>query len=1302
LSASLFQQIADCLIRDQRWLRGRLRAAERAAGEGRPSNLAAVAAEIEKSIALRRQRQANLPRPTYPLDLPVVQKRHEIAQAIAANQTIVLCGQTGSGKTTQLPKICLELGRGAGGMIGHTQPRRIAARTVAARIAQELETGVGQAVGYKIRFRDRTSADTCIKLMTDGILLAETQGDRLLEQYDTIIIDEAHERSLNIDFLLGYLRQLLPRRPDLKLIITSATIDPQRFSRHFGDAPIIEVSGRTYPVEVRYRPLAAEDEDEQEIEETQAILDAVDEVAREGPGDVLVFLPGEREIREAAEALRKHHPAGTEILPLYSRLSAEEQNRVFQPHGRRRIVLATNVAETSLTVPGIRCVVDTGLARISRYSPRTKVQRLPIEPISQASADQRAGRCGRLGPGVCIRLYGQDDFATRPAFTEPEILRTNLASVILQMAYLKLGAVQEFPFIEPPEPRSIRDGYQTLHEIGAIDERNELTDLGRQLARLPTDPRIGRMVLQARQENAMAEVLVIAAALSIQDPRERPLEKQKEADQAHAAFRDENSDFLSFLKLWEWYHQQARHLSTSKLRKACQASFLSFVRMREWHDIHQQLHALVTEMALVSRDQAVTDGPSAPRKIDQNTADAIHRSLLAGLLSNIGTRGEKFEYTGARGTHFRIFPGSGLFDARPAWVMAAELVETTRLYARTVARIRPEWIERLADHLTKHTYSEPHWNRQTAHVTAYERVTLYGLVLVPRRTIHYGPIDPKLSRELFIRSALVQGDYDTAAPYFRENQRLIDEITALEAKRRSRDVLVDEQVRYDFYDARIPAGIHNGPAFEKWRRQAERDAPRLLHMSRHELMQHAALDATAEMYPDAMSVNGLTIPLEYHLEPGSPADGVTAVIPLAALNQVSAERFEWIVPGLLMEKITALIKSLPKPIRVQFVPAPEFAQAAFDKLKPGDGSLCQGLALHLSRVKGIALRAGDFDPSSLLDHLHMNYRVVDDAGKPLAAGRDLAALRKQFGIQAKQTFEQAQGASPWTRSGITSWDFGDLPESVEIRRHGLTLRGHPALVDDGASVSMRLFDSPQAASQAHRGGVRRLFLLQLGKEMAYLERNLPNIDRICLCFAPIGSGERIRADLLSAVADRALGDAAQARTQQAFIDLAGAAWQRLSAARDEVCQAVDQTLTEHNAISRLLSPERIPPLWEPAAVEIREQLAWLVPADLVTRTPPQWLVHLPRFIRAAGLRLGKLGDAGHIRDNQRAATVRPHWQRYVERRQKHARDGVVDPNLELFRWMIEELRVSVFAQELKTSFPISEKRLAAQWELVKP
>lgn len=1293
---NLSPQIAQCMLRDRQALRARLGAVQRRAAGGKPfdQSLQRLVREIEQSAAQRARRQSAAPTPTYPADLPVVQKRDEIAKAIAGNQVVVICGETGSGKTTQLPKICLELGRGIDGLIGHTQPRRIAARSVAMRISQELSSPLGHAVGYKVRFSDRLSENTYIKLMTDGILLAETQGDRFLENYDTIILDEAHERSLNIDFLIGYLRQLLPKRPDLKLIITSATIDPERFSRHFNDAPIVMVSGRTYPVEVRYRPLRSDDPEEEDLEMEQAILGAVDELWQtSGPGDTLIFLSGEREIRETAEALRKHHPGHTEILPLYARLSADEQMRVFQPHQKRRLVLATNVAETSLTVPGIRYVVDPGLARVSRYTPRTKVQRLPIEPISRASADQRKGRCGRVSEGVCVRLYSEEDYNRRAQFTDPEILRTNLASVILQMKALRLGDIVEFPFIDPPDTRAVRDGYQTLHEIGAIDEKNDLTPIGRMLAKLPIDPRIGRMVLAARDENVLEDVLIIAAALSVQDPRERPMDKQQAADSAHGQFRDESSDFLSFLKLWHWFGENQRHLSGSKLRKLCKENYISFIRMREWHDIHVQIKEIVSEMGFKPGDAAKTQ----PNARGGGRHDAIHRALLVGLLSNIGVKSETFEYTGARGTKFNLFPGSALFSRKPQWVMAAELVETTKLYARTVAPIRPEWVERLAFHLLKRTYSEPHWQAHTGHVMAYEKVTLFGLTLVPRRSVHYGPIDPKTSRQMFIQHALVDGDWYTDGKFFRHNHELIEQIHTIENKSRRRDLLVDVQAQFDFYDRRIPAGVYNGPLFEKWRRQAEAQAPQVLFMSKSDLMKYEA-DVAWEQFPDDLTVNGMVLPLEYRLDPGHPSDGVTVSIPLATLNQLPAEPFEWLVPGLAKEKILALIRSLPKALRTSFVPAPDHAENAFRALRSRTGSLLESLAAHLGKQSGLQVTRHDFQLDTLPDHLRMNFRIIDANGREVATGRDLQELRRRVGAEAQSTFS-AGADQQLQRDNVTRWDFGDLPESVQVNRHGMQLVGYPALVDSGKSVSIRVLDTAAAAEEATRAGLRRLFLLQLAGEIKSLGRRLP-IEEMCLHYTTIGDSEELRQEIVVAAADRALyAEPGAVRSREEFIRRADSAWRRLPQVADELVELAGQVLCTYHSV-KLKLDEPYPPLLQPSVEDIKAHLASLVPKGFLLKTPAAWLPQLPRMVKAVEIRLKKLTNAGLSRDAQNIAVVTPLVQQYVDRLAEHQRRGIVDPQLQTYRWLLEELRVSLFAQELKTSIPISVQRLEKQWSLV--
>ncbi|MFA7386264.1 MAG: ATP-dependent RNA helicase HrpA, partial [Thiohalobacteraceae bacterium] len=1191
---------------------------------------------------------------------------------------VILCGETGSGKTTQLPKICLELGRGVAGLIGHTQPRRIAARSLAARIAEELHSGIGRAVGFKVRFSDHVGPDSYIKVMTDGILLAETQGDPDLRAYDTIIIDEAHERSLNVDFLLGYLARLLPRRPDLKLVITSATIDPERFSRHFGNAPIIEVSGRTYPVEVRYRPLQSDDEDDRDRDRGQALLAAIDELAREGPGDLLVFLPGEREIRESAELLRKHHPPQTEILPLFGRLSAAQQAEVFKAHSARRIVLATNVAETSLTVPGIRYVVDTGLVRISRYSHRTKVQRLPIEPVSQASANQRAGRCGRLGPGVCIRLYSEDDFNTRPAFTEPEILRTNLASVILQMLALKLGDIEDFPFVEAPDRRYIRDGFKLLHELGAVDADDRLTDLGRQLARLPVDVRIGRMVLAGHDEHCLRELLIVASALSIPDPRERPMDKQQAADEKHKQFADEQSDFLGFVKLWDFYHAQARHLSQAKLRKLCQTNFISYVRMREWHDVHQQLHGLALEMGM--RLNQVEGG-----------YEPMHRALLTGLLGNVAFKSDTHEYTGARGISLNLFPGSVLFKKPPKWIVAADLVETARRYARTVARVEPEWIERLAEHLIKRSYSDPHWEKNRGQVVASERTTLYGLVLTPGRKVDYGRVNPIEARELFIRQALVPGEFISKAAFLEHNRRLIEEVLELEAKSRRRDVLVDEELLFRFFDERLPGHICNGSQFERWYKRAsdaERDA---LNLTRDYLMQHQASGVTADDFPPWIEVNGLRLALDYHFEPGHVDDGVTVQVPVAALNQLDARQFDWLVPGLLEEKLVALIKSLPKSLRRHFVPAPDFARAVQQALVAGGGSLLDQFADQLQRMTGVAIPADAWRSGQLPLHLFMNFRVIDATGKLLARGRDLARLRGEVGAQAVATFERLPTAK-YERDNLTDWDLDALPEFVEIEQQGLTLRGYPALVAQDGSVHLRLLDAQDKAQAAHRAGALALFRLRAAKSLRYLERNLPGIHPMCLNYAAAGKCEQLKTDLIERITEVALYAAAEVpRDRAAFEAAAARAEQDLVQVADAVCKAVGDALAEYHAIQKRIKGA-ISPAWLAALNDIRDQLDHLIYSGFVLDTPVAQLKHLGRYLKAISKRLDRL-QQNPAKDRPLALQIAPHWESCKQRLDGGRGRGAVPESVQHYRWLIEEFRVSLFAQELGTAEKVSAKRL---------
>jgi ATP-dependent helicase HrpA len=1239
---------------------------------------------------LRAARRARFPEPEFDPALPISVKRGEIARAIASQQVVIVCGETGSGKTTQLPKICLALGRGVDGLIGHTQPRRIAARATAARIAQELGTELGQAIGFKVRFTDRTSRSSYVKLMTDGILLAETQGDPELRQYDTLIIDEAHERSLNIDFLLGYVRELLPRRPDLKLIITSATLDAERFARHFDAAPAIEVSGRLHPVEVRYRPPAPDADGGIDLDE--AIVDAVDECARAGPGDVLVFLPGEREIREAAEALRKHHPPHTEILPLYARLSAADQERVFKPHSGRRIVLATNVAETSLTVPGIRYVVDPGLARLKRYSYRNKVEQLQVERISQAAATQRAGRCGRVAAGVCIRLYDEADFAKRPPFTEPEILRASLAAVILRMKSLGLGAVEAFPFIDPPAPRAIADGYALLQELGAVDDRNALTEIGRRLARLPVDPRIGRVVLAAKDEGSLPEALVIAAALAVQDPRERPMDHAQAADDAQRKFADEKSDFLAYLKLWTFFDAGLHHESNRKLQRACRDHFLSFSRMREWRDIHSQLKELVGELGW----------KVAEPKPDAGQHARVHRALLSGLLGNVGLKVEEGSpadakggapYLGARGIKFWIHPGSALAKKGPRWLIAAELTETTRLYARCTAGIEPEWVERIGAHLIKRSHSAPHWEKKRAEVVTLERGTLYGLPVYANRRVSYGPIDPVAARELFIRQALVDGDWETRAPFFVHNRRLVREIETLEHKSRRPDVLVDDELIYAFYDSLIPGGIYSGAAFDVWREQAERKNPTLLFLERADLMRHAAAGITTELFPHQLEMAGRPFALEYLHDPGGPRDGVTMTVPLIALNQVGAARCEWLVPGLLKDKVQRLAKSLPQKVRHQFGSLPEFAAEFTAAVPPAEVPLAEAIARYARESRNVAVALDGFRPETLPVHLAMNFRVVDEHGRQLAIGRNLAQLRAELGDRAGARFADVAGATA-ALTGRTDWSFGELAEMMEIRRGTQTLIGYPALVDRGDTVDLEVLDSPEKARAAHRAGLRRLFMLRLKEQAKYIERSLPGLQAMALQFAALGDANDLRRQLVAAAFDRTCLAEPLPQDQAAFARRADEARSRVALIAQELARLVGTVLAEHHALAKKLQAAKASP---DAVRDIEAQVGRLMPKDFIVATPWERLQRFPVYLKAASARLDKL-RADPARDRRAAAELAPLATQWLREDARQRKTGSVDPRLEQFRWLLEELRVQLFAQELRTPAPVSSKRLAKLWQ----
>jgi ATP-dependent helicase HrpA len=1386
----------------------------------------------------------------FPPDLPVSARRAEIAQAIARHPVVIVCGETGSGKTTQLPKICLELGRGqrGRGVIGHTQPRRLAARTVAQRIADELHTPLGAGVGYKIRFQDQTQPGTRVKLMTDGILLAETQTDRDLRQYDTLILDEAHERSLNIDFLLGYLQRLMPRRPDLRLVITSATIDPGRFSRQFGDAPVIEVSGRTYPVTTLYRPLATDerttdddtpadgDADLTEIEGVVAAVrelwsgrrsEAGSEIATDlqrqtadaaqqssadpvppppggarwgrsdasplpsandtepnrqvipddlasphptpppnlpqggrnqkdaapplpaqapptGRGDTLVFLPTERDIREAAEALEA---AGldADVLPLYSRLSAAEQMRVFRPGGNRpRIVLATNVAETSVTVPGIRYVIDTGLARLSRYNPRTKVRRLPVEPISQASADQRAGRCGRVAPGVCVRLYAEADYAARPRFTDPEILRTDLASVILQMMWLRLGRVEDFPFIDPPDFRQIRDGLNTLHELGAIDDRENITPVGRRLARLPVDVRVARMIVGGQDENCLPDVLIIAAALSTQDVRDRPADQQNQADQAHGHFRDAQSDFVSILKLWHGLRARQRELSNNQFRKWCRANFISYLRYREWTDVHQQLHeslrnvtdkpagrsrgrgGAVRQSAVVAE---ANDDPYPPHERDR-----LHRALLTGLLSNVAMKNETGAYTGARQTRLSIWPGSALFKARPLWVMAAELVETGRLYARTVAAVRPEWIERAAAHLVGRTHTDPHWHAASGHVVASEKVTLLGLILVPKRNVHYGPIDPVQSRQLFIQHALVDGQFRSDHPAVLANRAAVLQIESWQTKLRRRDLLNDSGTRYAFFDARVPPWVFSGPAFVQWTRRGQGSNWHELELTDAELLRPEATDELlnrgagvppalpilveggrdarptnvrailapliAAAFPDELIAGPVRLPLQYAFEPGDEVDGVTAVVALPSLSQLSSPRAEWVVPGWVGEKVEALIRSLPKRLRTQFVPAGETAKKTVARLPPfGSGSLLDSVAGLLWNASGQRITRDDFQAEQIPPHLLMRFRVQDAQGRVLQEGRDLVAIRERLGQKVRDSFTALSDVR-YTRDDVREWSFGDLPPGVELDLGGVRVLGYPTLIEQGEKLALRLLDSPQTAAKFMPAGLRRLFMIEAASEIKSVLRDLPGLEKMRLNYAPFGTGDDLMNGLALATATRAFaaGDGA-IRTKSAFATAAGAAWRRLYEESRSVGRLVTDVLDRYRVIAALLHKD-YPPLLVDSVDDMRRQLAALLPKQFLQHVPADKLDALPRYLRGIDVRMSRLSNAGLSRDLTGLGQIRPLQEQYNAAARRAEQRGLISPALDEYRWLLEEFRLSLFAQEVKTAVPVSPKRLAQAWEAV--
>lgn len=1332
--ATLQNNLDHVMIAERHRLRRQLHELQKHPDEAK---LAQWLARFQASSDKVSARRSSIPTMRYDDALPIAAKRDEIKAALENSQVVVIAGETGSGKTTQLPKICLEIGRGVHGLIGHTQPRRLAARSVATRVAEEIGTPLGELVGYQVRFEDQSKDGTLIKLMTDGILLAETQHDRFLEKYDTIIVDEAHERSLNIDFLLGYLKTLLPRRPDLKLIITSATIDLERFSKHFNDAPIIEVSGRTYPVETWYRPLAAEVDEEGErllddLSIDQGILAALDEITEhersvgKRPGDVLVFLPGEREIREAAEVLRKANLRFTEVLPLYARLTPAEQQKIFAPMPGRKIVLATNVAETSLTVPGIRYVIDSGTARISRYSYRAKVQRLPIEPVSQASANQRKGRCGRVEPGICIRLYSEEDFLGRPEFTDPEILRTNLAAVILQMLHLRLGSIEDFPFIEPPDGKAISDGFNLLQELSAVNRESQLTPIGRQLARLPIDPRLGRMVLEGAKQGSLEEILIVAAALSVQDPRERPMDRQQAADQAHAQWKDVDSDFAALINLWRGFEEKRQELGSNPLRTWCKKNFLNYMRLREWRDAHRQLVLIARDLQLMGKGSqnrseaqgeptANTPQPTKDTRVNaiarqqveaseaavraKNYA-AVHKAILAGLLSQIGQKTEEGDYLGARQRRFWIHPSSVIGRKKPNWVMAAELVETTKLFARMVAKIEPDWIEPLAAHLVKKNHLEPHWEKKRGQVVAFEQVTLYGMIIVGRRPVHYGPIDPPVAREMFIREGLVRGEINSRVRCLTANRQLLERLDELEAKSRRRDILADEETLFGYYDARIPQDIYQAASFESWYKKGSAADPQLLIMREEDALARDAREVTAAQYPDTLRIGELQLPLSYHFEPNHPRDGVTLRVPAPLLPQLQPERLEWLVPGLLEAKCIALVRGLPKALRKNFVPVPDFVGAALDKLVFGQGSLPQALGHELLRMTGARVpdEAWQESAAGLENHLKMNIEVVDAQGKFLGEGRDLAELTARFAeaSQAALAIPQ-QDKTPKT---VEAKAFAQVAEKTQQKIAGLSMTVYPALVEEAGVVKEGRFPTQAEADFQHRRALQRLLLQQLAEQAKFLRGKLPGLTELGLLYRDIGRVEALVEDILLASLDACIldGEATLPRDGAALAQLAERKRGDWTAHAERIARQVLEILKLNHGLQKRFKG-KIDLAQAMALNDIKQQLANLVYAGFVRETPGEWLKEIPRYLKAIEQRLDKVG-AQVQRDRVWTGELTGYWEQYQARTAKHAQEGKRDPQLTLYRWMLEEYRVSLFAQQLGTKMAVSEKRLSKQWTLV--
>ncbi|MEZ5950868.1 MAG: ATP-dependent RNA helicase HrpA [Planctomycetaceae bacterium] len=1302
-----YSQLDETMLADRYRLRRMLRDLSHTGKQRNPpvQRLREFETLLERSREWARQRRELLPVPRFSGTLPIDDRIEEIKSAIHSHQVIILCGETGSGKSTQLPKICLSLGRGVHGLIGHTQPRRLAARSVAARIAEELGSPLGEQVGFKIRFTDTTRPHTFIKLMTDGILLAETQGDRFLEAYDTLIIDEAHERSLNIDFLLGYIQRLLPRRPELRLIITSATIDAARFSEHFSlggqPAPVLEVSGRTFPVELRYRPPVA-DEDSDEPDWKSAFTAAVDELSREKRGDILAFLPTEREIREAAKLLRGHltrtrgSESALEVLPLYGRLSEKEQQRIFQPLPRQRIVLATNVAESSLTVPNIECVIDLGTARISRYSPRAQIQRLPIEPISQASAKQRLGRCGRIAPGICVRLYDEKDFLGREEFTPPEIQRTNLAQVILRTLSLKLGPIEEFPFLDPPRGGMIRDGYKTLHELGAIDDQQKLTEIGQQLARLPVDPRIGRIILAGHEENCLHEILIIASGLEVQDPRDRPVEFQQAADQAHRQFQHESSDFLGLLKLWDFHHHLKLELSQAKYKLACRKNFLSVSRLREWSEVHRQLLQLVQEARL-------------PVQARRNNEDAIHRALLTGFLANVAFLDDKNEYAGSGGLKRYLWPGSGLFAKKPKWIMSAEVVETSQRYARMVARINPAWIEPLARHLVKLSHAEPHWDKQAGCVMAWEKVTLFGMTIVPRRRVNYGGVDPVQARELMIRDGLATFEFESPGEFLVHNLCLVEEVRNMQAKVRRADFGAIEQIIIDFYDARIPAECYDAARFEKWRKQIEQEQPRVLFFETEMFLPPQEQTLDRHLFPDALVFENLQLPLAYQLQPGEEEDGVTLTVSREHLHELQPGLLDWLVPGLVEEKIAALIKTLPKSLRTLLIPAPDTAREVNRQITFGQGPFLQTIALPLQRIAGEPIPLEAFDLPALPEHLRMNIKVTDEEGRVLAVGRDLERLRQQFrtGVEQRGSTDAPLPASSgpslaelaprtrWHKDGITRWEFPKFPAAVELKFHQYVLTGYPSLVDAGSSVQLRLREQADVALRETRQGVFRLFQLEAREKILAQLKWFPDIEQLDLLSTVHPGFKHIRGQLSELIARHAFPqEFPLPRDEAEFKSLVKSGIQQLPASVQEVARVVGPIVP----LSRLLHKQiedLNAPSWSYARADLRNQLEGLIAPRFLLDTPWPWLTQFPRFLQGMQVRLEKLRSGQLDRDQRAAEQLAPYVRRLHEGNPVLRR---LDPEWVEFRWLVEEYRVSLFAQQLGTSRQVSPKRLDRQWK----